>query len=334
MFYLNKKLFFALSCCCSLSINITYSQCCGSGSPIAGGILNEVSSKNQLEIASYIKYFYSNVTKRADSLSTMRIFEERRDLYQYSKIAYGLTENLTMSIELGYFHNRTAVLVGGSEISGKGISDLILFPRYRALKICKKKGTTSLTFGMGIKIPLGKHDQKYVVYENKKTGQKVEIIKGPSEQPTTGTTDFIFHGLLFHASSKYNGHAYLASTYFLRGTNHNKQSFGDIFKATLSFGTYLNPKILYGIIEFDYEQTQPLIDKVWISYEKNTGGKLVKVIPKLNFEIQPLHLSINTSYNVLLYQYVNGTQIGFKETLEVGISYRPVFKKKEKKEEL
>lgn len=300
-------------------------QCCGGGSPIAGGAAQGVLQKHQLELAAYLQLFTSDKTMRGDTLSPIRLFELKQDLYQYSRISYGLTKELTMSVELGYYHDRTERLIGGFEIKGKGIGDLILFPRYDVFNIKKEKHTTELTLGLGMKIPVGEYDQKYVAYENPATGEKFEIIKAPAAQPTTGTNDFIFNLFFYRQYIKPQISFFLTTTYFMRGTNRIKQSFGDILDISLyaSKSLYRNLNL---VAQFRGEITQPLIDEVWISYEKNTGGKLLTFVPQINYQIFSCNLTINAAAQMPLYQYVNGTQIASKFLLRIGMIYRPFLK--------
>jgi len=304
-----------------------YGQCCGGGSPIAGGAAQGVLQKNQLEVAGYLQYFTSDKTKRGDILSPVRLFELKRDIYQYSRVSYGLTNELTMSVELGYYFDRTERLAGGFEIKGKGIADLIVFPRYDVFNIKKEKHQTELTLGLGMKIPVGDHDQTYVAYENRKTGDKFEIIKGPSSQPSTGTNDFIFHVFLYRQYLKPQLSFILTSTYILRGTNKIKQSFGDIFDVSL-YASKSWTRNFSSTIQIKGENTAPLIDEVWISYEKNTGGKLLSFVPQLNYQVLTCHLTITAAAEIPMYHYVNGTQIASKWLFRGGIIYRPFLKKK------
>ncbi|MCH8904889.1 MAG: hypothetical protein IIA45_13365, partial [Bacteroidetes bacterium] len=220
---MRKILLSIISICTLFNAHYLYGQCCGGGSPIAGGAAQGVLQKNQLELAGYLQYFASDKTKSGNTLSPIKLFELKRDIYQYSRIGYGLTNELTMSVELGYYLDRTERLAGGREIKGKGISDLILFPRYDVFNIKNVKHQTELTVGMGMKIPVGDYDQTYVVYQNPVSGDEFVLIKGPSAQPTTGTNDFIFHIFLYRQYFKNELSFFLTSTYILRGTNKIEQ---------------------------------------------------------------------------------------------------------------
>ena len=110
-----------------------YSQgCCsgGSGSPIAGGASQGVLSNRQVELSTNFQYINSNKFKTGDR-DTTSLFDNFNSKYQYTKIAYGITKDFTISIESGYFFNKTQI--GQNKIdtnSSSGIGDLIIFPRY------------------------------------------------------------------------------------------------------------------------------------------------------------------------------------------------------------
>src|SRR3972149_3895588 len=117
-------------------VSNTYSQgCCsgGSGSPIGGGASQGVLQDRQMEIASSYQYLSSDKFK-TENRDTAKLFEKYYSKYIYSKIAYGVTKDFTVSAELGYFLNKTevrlfdSVLNKSEEVQSSGIADLIIFP--------------------------------------------------------------------------------------------------------------------------------------------------------------------------------------------------------------
>ncbi len=82
--------------------------CCsgGSGSPIAGGDSQGVLQDRQVEVAANYQYFSTNKFYVQDR-DTVAMFDNLSSNYLYFRLAYGLTRNLTMSVESGYFINKT-----------------------------------------------------------------------------------------------------------------------------------------------------------------------------------------------------------------------------------
>ena len=77
-----------------------------------------------------------------------------------------------MSVESGYFINKTQIGINRVDtFASKGFGDLILFPRYDVLNRTTETRRTEITLGLGLKIPLGMHDDSTVVYTNQTTGK-------------------------------------------------------------------------------------------------------------------------------------------------------------------
>ena len=109
--------------------------CCsgGSGSPIAGGASQGVLQDRQAEIAANYQYITTNKFQSHDH-DTAALFDNFVSNYLYFRAAYGVTKDFTMSVETGYFINKTQIGLDNIDtISSKGIGDLIIFPRYDIL---------------------------------------------------------------------------------------------------------------------------------------------------------------------------------------------------------
>src|SRR5438445_8056271 len=89
-----------------ISTEIHSQGCCsgGSGSPIAGGASAGVLLDRQMEIAANYQYIQTNKFYAGDR-DTSKLFDNFHSNYLYFKVGYGITKDLTMSIETGYFIN-------------------------------------------------------------------------------------------------------------------------------------------------------------------------------------------------------------------------------------
>jgi hypothetical protein len=74
------------------------------------------------------------------------------------QIAYGVTNWLTITGDLGYFFNKTLHTEGQEPMTGYGIGDAGLYLKFNALNIPKARFTLSPTLGM--KFPVGVFDQE------------------------------------------------------------------------------------------------------------------------------------------------------------------------------
>lgn len=309
--------------------NDIHSQgCCsgGSGSPIAGGASQGVLQDRQVEIAANYQYISTNKFKVEDR-DTVSLFDSFKSNYLYLRLAYGLTKNLTMSVESGYFLNKTQVgLDKRDTISSSGIGDLILFPRYDLLNRTTETRRTEITIGVGLKIPLGKYDDSTVVYINPATGKKYYTTSPPTVQSTNGSNDFIFYGFLFRGYPIKNFRIFANALYVRKGWNPLGQKFGDyasvgLFASKTFFkklGLTLQVKGEW-VAKMKYDKNVDMLALYNINVT-STGGRKIFLVPQLSFSHK--NFTIYALSEIPVYQYVNETQVASQQQATVGISYR------------
>lgn len=306
-----------------------YSQgCCsgGSGSPIAGGASQGVLADRQVEIAANYQYINTNKFKAGDR-DTVSLFDGFNSNYLYLRLAYGLTKDLTMSVESGYFINKTQVGLNKVDtVRSSGIGDLILFPRYDILNHNTETKRTEITIGLGYKIPLGRYDDSTVVYTNPTTGQKYYTTSPPTVQPTNGSNDFIFYGFLFRGYPLKNFRIFANMLYVRKGWNPLGQKFGDYASVGLFVGKTFFEKLgvtlqvkgeSIGKMKADKNIDMLALYNVDI---ESTGSRKVFVVPQLSFSHK--NFTVYALTEVPVYQYVNQAQVVSHIQATVGISYR------------
>ena len=128
-----------------------YSQgCCsgGSSSPIAGGAASGVLLKNQLEIATSYQFVSTHTFKTNNNRDTVSILDDTLNTnYLFLKTDYGLSEQLSMSVALGYFLNKTLENKSDSYRTS-GVSDLIIF--LDIMSVIGKEKTTELRLPLAL----------------------------------------------------------------------------------------------------------------------------------------------------------------------------------------
>src|SRR3972149_3155475 len=118
-----RLLFFSSFVFILFSKTIHAQGCCsgGSGSPIAGGTSQGVLDERQMELNTNFQSISTNKFFARDK-DTVALFDNFNSNYSYFRIAYGITKNFTMSVETGYFINKTQIgLHKIDTISSKGI---------------------------------------------------------------------------------------------------------------------------------------------------------------------------------------------------------------------
>jgi hypothetical protein len=317
-----------LSCCLLLSFDCYSQGCCsgGSGSPIAGGASQGVLLDRQMEISSNYQYINSHKFLTQDR-DTTRLFDNYNSQYIYSKIAYGITKSLTLSVESGYFLNRTQTGLNKSDIMhSSGIGDLIIFPRYDIYNHTEEKKRVELTVGLGYKIPLGKHNDSTLVYTNPNTGQQTFTTSPPLVQPTNGSQDIIFYTFFFRGFPLHNFRVFANALYIHKGWNSLGEKFGDYKSIGLFAGkTFLKKLAL--TVQLKGEATGKMKSAsntdLLAFYNvdiTSTGSKKISFVPQISFSTKSLTVYILKEFP--LYEYVNGFQLATQNIITAGISYR------------
>ena len=302
--------------------------CCsgGSGSPIAGGASPGVLGYQQMELATNFQYINRDKFK-AGKKDTVSLFDNYNSKYLYSKVAYGLTKELTFSVEMGYFFNKTQIGLDKSEtINTSGAGDLILFPRYNLYTKVDSTKRWDITIGMGYKIPLGKHDATTLASTNFLTGEKLYKIAPPLVQATTGSHDFIFYGFVLRGFPKQNLKLFANVTYIAKGWNSLGEKFGNYSNLGLFVSKTLNKKIgltlqVKGeqIAKMRQANTVDLLALYNVD-TASTGNKRVMVVPQISYSLK--NITFYGLYEIPIYEYVYGSQVVTQTQLTVGLSYR------------
>jgi hypothetical protein len=316
------------------SSHVLSQGCCsgGSGSPIAGGTSQGVLNCGQFEISSSFQNFSSNKFFSKDK-DTTKLYDKLGSDYVYTRLAYGVSKNLTMSIESGYFIDKTLIgLNHSSTTKSSGIGDLIIFPRYEIYNHKTDSVNTEFTVGIGYKIPVGSHNDSTVIYVDA-AGKKYYTTSPPTVQPTNGSQDFIFYAFFFRGYPKKNIRFFANTLYIKKGWNSLGQKFGDYASIGI-FGSTTILKKLGVTIQLRGESTAKMqhdknVDMLaYYNIDVNsTGGRKVVVAPQLSYSFK--NFTIYAITEIPVYQYVNGTQVGSQHQFTIGVSYRFYLKKPE-----
>lgn len=316
-----------------------FAQCCagGSGSPIAGGASQGVLMKNQVEINTNYQFIETDKFQCGDSPDT-NFFDSFSSSYLYFRLGYGVTEKFTMSIESGYYLNKTQVELGTHDpITSSGIGDIILFPRYNIWKKKGEKVNNELTIGLGFKIPVGKYNDS-IGHIEPFSGMTYYVTKPLSVQPSSGANDLIFYSF-YYRGYKCDNLRFMANAIYIRkGWNPNGEKMGDYASVGLFSGYTFRCKLsatasVRGEWVDSTQVNSDILMFTALSYDPAaTGSK--KVFAGLQLGYNPFPgMMIYASSEYPLYQYVRRSQVVSQFQVMAGISYRFIVKKKEKEPE-
>ena len=148
----------------SLSHFIFAQGCCsgGAGSPIAGGAATGVLQENQMEISLNYQFNQSNKFFNEHKEATP-LFSDLSSDYLFFRTDYGVSKKLTLSIASGYYLDKSLIETDNADTtSSSGLGDLIIFPRYSIYNKTANFKRTAVVIGLGLKIPLGAHNDSSV----------------------------------------------------------------------------------------------------------------------------------------------------------------------------
>jgi hypothetical protein len=317
------------------SVHRLAAQCCagGSGSPVAGGTTQGVLSLNQFEISTSFQFVSTDKFFSKDSPDTAKSFDSFSSTYQYTRFAYGITENFTMSAEGGYYHSKKEIGLNenpNSTYNSKGIADLILFPRYNIFKRVKGNSQSEITLGLGFKIPLGSYNDSIGNLEPF-SGMTFYFSKPTAVQLSSGAHDLIFYTFLLRGYMRQNFKLFANALYIKKGWNANGEKMGDFASVSLFGGKTLFKN--FGIIlQARYEwldsmrinESVAMFGKPSTYFPGGTGYKKVFIAPQLSFTKGKFTIYTSTDFPV--YQYVNShpfyTQVGSQHQTTVGLAFR------------
>ena len=307
----------------------SYSQgCCsgGSGSPIAGGASQGVLLDRQMEISSSFQYNNTDKFYRGDSPDTATYFDSFSSQYLYTRVGYGVTKNFTMSVETGYWLNKTQVGLHKSDtMTSSGIGDLILFPKYDVINHVAENKRVELTLGLGFKIPLGKYNDS-AAWVEPFSGNTYYITKPLSVQTSSGANDIIFYSFLCRAWPDQKFKLFANGLYIKKGWNPIGEKLGNYASIGLFAGkSFKNNLGLTLQVKGEWVDKMKLNNTVLLYAYPNydpfaTGSKKVFIVPQVSYSLKGFTVFGLTEIPV--YQYVINTQVGSKTQFTFGLSYR------------
>jgi hypothetical protein len=307
-------------------------QCCGggSGSPVAGGSSQGVLNENQMEINTNFQYIQTKKFFSGDKPDT-NYLDSYSSSYLYTRLAYGLSKKFTISLETGYWLNKTEVGKNKAfTYKSSGFGDLIIFPRYNVLNIEKNHKRTEVTLGMGIKIPLGSYNDSSEMVEPF-SGDKYYITKPLSVQTSSGSQDFIFYAFVSQSNLYSNFRVFANAIYIKKGYNPIGEKMGDYASIGLFAGKTFFDKLAATLqLKAEWisgmEINETIREFAYPNYDPEaTGSKKLFVVPQLSYNYKSF--VIYALSEIPVYQYVTKTQIASQFQTTIGLSYRFMCKK-------
>ena len=307
--------------------NIFAQGCCsgGAGSPIAGGAATGVLQENQMEISLNYQFNQSNKFFNEHKESTP-LFSDLSSDYLFFRTDYGVSKKLTLSIASGYYLDKSLIETDNADTtSSSGLGDLIIFPRYSIYNKTTNFKRTEIAIGLGLKIPLGAHNDSTLTYSDQWIGD-IYQTNPPTVQTTSGSNDFMFYSFFFREYQKRKLRLFMTALHVKKGFNPSGIKYGDY----TSIGFFASKTFFYrwGVTsqikaeKIDQIQSADNIDLegFYNISPESTGSKKWFFIPQLSYSQNGL--TVFATSEIPLYQHLNGTQVGSQYQFTVGVNYR------------
>jgi hypothetical protein len=306
--------------------------CCsgGAGNPIAGGTSTGVLLKNQIEISFNYQHNFSDKFFYGKTDTSLTSFDNLNSNYLFLRTDYGLNKNLTLSIASGYFLNKSKVGYNLSDtINSKGLSDLIFFPRYNIYNKDLPFTRSEITLGLGVKIPIGSHT------DSSQTIPGVWDVNPPISQLSSGANDIILYSFFYREYKLKRFRVFANILHINKGYNSLDQKIGDYTSYAIYFGKSFKNKVTLTtqvkaefIEKMDAGESPLSWENDYLQdLEESSGSKKIFFIPQISFPINSF--SFFATYELPIYQNINGIQIGSKNQFTLGLNYRFLTKKNE-----
>lgn len=271
-------------------------QCCAAGNPISDDGSASGGGKKILEAGVLGTYSYSDIYFTGNEKSDYEYIDYSYFLYSSANLAYGITDKLKVSAEMGYFFSKAQYFVFDQSRNATGLGDLVLGAQYLVYQHCEKQ--FNIFPRVKVTLPIGTFD-------------KVDgnVILPIDIQPSSGSFKYQV-GLLFSKLFVQGKLALFFDNSFEYSqrieTERTHYQYGNLFNNSLYAGYKVLPKLTLAL-QWRSQYRDKASDKN--NEEVNaTGGHVMFIAPYVRYAFwQTWNVSFKCDYP--FYKNMNGTQL-------------------------
>ena len=281
-------------------LNEALAQCCSVGSPVGGTTSIGTLPSNNLRATLFYRYGYGNRYIAGDGKETEGGVKQAYSSFTGLFADFGITNDFTLSVELGYFLNKVQDWDTVGIFQTSGFSSAVLMGKYNFLNDTEDE--FEFTAGLGAKIPFSTIPQKIIT-------SKGFTVLPRDVQPTPGAFGSVAMLFLHKGFSESSTHLFLVHRIEINGTNSNDYDYqyGNTFNTSLFMTKMIVPNLI-GILQLRNEIKEK--DQEEGAEIPNSGGILFFISPQLNFSFSNFFISALFDYP--LYRYYNKRQLAGK----------------------
>jgi len=212
-------------------------------------------------------------------------------------IGYGITDDLTVDIETGYFADKMQDY-GDYQISGSGFSHSTIFLKYNLLK--QRRNSFEWSSGIGAKLPLDSREQNLP-----------QNIKS-----SNGAFGVVLLSFLRKGFDNDEWNLLMVNRYEWNDVNNGLFQAGQ----SLTNSLFVTKSLIYDFIAIlELRSDFKLMDKLFGEALQNTGWMVLVVAPQLNYAIGDWFVTV--FYEHPVYKYYNDTQLTNKQNFGIGLTW-------------
>ena len=270
----------------------------GGITPIGGSANLGVLKKYNLRTSIFIRNGFGNEYFSKDSKASPGLVKEYQYNYMGLNAGYGITEDMTIEIESGYFLSKMQDFFE-YKLESNGFSHFNASLKYNIYS--SRANEIEYTAGIGGRVPLNFSDDNVPQH----------VL------PSTGAYGLILHSFL-HKGFKKNGlHFFLINRAEINSENDNEYLYGSSIFSSFYITQHIFDN-LTGMLEIRNEyrtKDHNLGNEVF-----DSGGSIFSVSPQLSYKINNLYIS--AMYDYPFYKYYYGKQLSNSYSLSLMLTWQ------------
>lgn len=285
-----------------------YSQCgciggaAVGGSSVLGGTSNiGVLGEGTVRATASIIHSYGNKYFTGSKLATpekVGMVQEYSALYSGLMLGYGITDRLTIDLELGFFLNKMQDY-GTYQPSGSGFSHSTIYGKYNIYS--DKYDKLFWSAGLGGKLP--------IEADNQNLPQNIRT--------SNGAFGAVFLNYLHKGFIESEMNLIMINRIDINGENNSDYQYGTSFINSV-FITKSIIEDLTGILEI--RSDVKLRDRYLDEDVLTSGWNNVILSPQINYTISDFNIS--AFYDIPVYKYYNDTQLTNKQNIGISLTWQ------------
>jgi hypothetical protein len=298
------------------SSQISYSQCCSTGSPVGATVYVGVLAKNSLRFVAYYRNSFSNTYFQGNSKTDENV-PLKFSYYNFSGLSfgYGITKRLTIEVDFGYFFNKTQEFkpIDSIEIkeTGYGFTDGGVGLKYGIY--IKPSRQIEFTAGAGFRYPFTTKPQE------------INLVQLSRDvQPSTNA--WAVNCMLFFNKGWPSAgiRLFTLNRFEYNFPDQLKYQYGCVLLNSVFFSKKIIP-YFFAILQVRGEWRTHDNDFNGIyengsSIRPNSGNYLLILSPQLSYSIAG-KWNVSVLYDIPVYKYYNGKQLTPQYSFAVSISH-------------